>query len=110
MSPKMLQLQNQLIAAARESPLLIFEATSHKDGSRFREISNRRRYKSLTDMLTENYDFKILATELRVSETVVHWALAEARLHDEPEDSVNKAAFKKATNAVLHENNIAENI
>ncbi|RRG03478.1 MAG: hypothetical protein DUD28_09675 [Lactobacillus sp.] len=105
MSPKMHQLQNQLIAAARESPLLIFEATSRKDGTSFREISNRRRYKNLTN----NYDFKILADELRVTETVVNWAIAEARLHDEPEDTTNKQAFKETTNNVLRENGVAEN-
>ncbi|ATO42649.1 hypothetical protein [Loigolactobacillus coryniformis] len=109
MSPKMHQLQNQLIAAARESPLLIFEATSRKDGTSFREISNRRRYKNLTTMLATNYDFKILADELRVTETVVNWAIAEARLHDEPEDTTNKQAFKETTNNVLRENGVAEN-
>ncbi|MFC6171548.1 hypothetical protein [Loigolactobacillus jiayinensis] len=109
MSPKMKQLQNQLIAAARESPLLIFEATSHKDGSRFREISNRRRYKELTAMLAANYDFQILTDELRVTENIVHWAIAEARLHDEPEDTANQAAFKATTNAVLREQHLTEN-
>lgn len=109
MSPKMKQLQNQLISAARESPLLIFEATSRKDGNKFREISNRRRYRDLTKMLAANYAFTLLADELRVTAAIVAWAIAEAQLHDEPENSAKQAAFKNATNAVLQENNVAQN-
>lgn len=48
MATTLKQLQNQLKAAARASPLLIFEACSRKDGSKFREVSNRRCFNDLT--------------------------------------------------------------
>lgn len=109
MATTLKQLQNQLKAAARESPLLIFEAYSRKDGSKFREVSNRRRFNDLKTMLSQNYQLTILANDLTVTETVVRWAVAEAKLHDQPEDSKNQANFKTMTNAVLKENQIAIN-
>ncbi|WP_225359743.1 MULTISPECIES: hypothetical protein [Loigolactobacillus] len=104
------KLRNMLKEGARESPLLIFRATNKATGESFREVSNRRRFKDLEQMLATKYQLIVDNDELFVTDNVVRWAIAENKLHDQPEDPQNKQAFKEATNAVLRDHNLPINV